>query len=132
MGHGPNPMFSHGGSFIMSKNVQSVILSSAFAGLIAGAVACGQKTESPVTPAAESSTKVETAPPPADVDVAPPTGDEKVVPVDVTTGDQPAAVPSHECKGKNECKGQGGCAVAGQNDCKGKNECKGKGGCKTS
>jgi hypothetical protein len=33
------------------------------------------------------------------------------------------------CKGLNECKGKGGCAVPGKNDCAGKNECKGKGGC---
>jgi hypothetical protein len=33
------------------------------------------------------------------------------------------------CKGMNECKGKGGCAVAGKNDCQGKNECKGQGGC---
>jgi hypothetical protein len=33
------------------------------------------------------------------------------------------------CKGMNECKGQGGCAVEGKNDCKGQNECKGQGGC---
>ncbi len=33
------------------------------------------------------------------------------------------------CMGKNECKGQGGCAVPESNDCAGKNECKGKGGC---
>lgn len=36
----------------------------------------------------------------------------------------------HECKGKNACKGHGGCA-AGDNGCKGKNSCKGKGGCNT-
>jgi hypothetical protein len=33
------------------------------------------------------------------------------------------------CKGLNECKGKGGCAVPGKNDCAGKNECKAKGGC---
>ena len=33
------------------------------------------------------------------------------------------------CKGKNDCKGKGGCAVAGKHDCAGKNECKGQGGC---
>ena len=43
-----------------------------------------------------------------------------------------AEIPAHACKGKNECKGQGGCAVKDQNDCKGKNPCKGKGGCKTA
>ena len=37
----------------------------------------------------------------------------------------------HDCKSKNECKGQGGCQ-SGDNGCKGKNSCKGKGGCSTS
>lgn len=36
----------------------------------------------------------------------------------------------HSCKGKNDCKGQGGCST-GDNGCKGKNSCKGKGGCAT-
>ncbi len=34
----------------------------------------------------------------------------------------------HDCAGKNECKGQGGCKT-GDNGCAGKNSCKGKGGC---
>jgi hypothetical protein len=33
------------------------------------------------------------------------------------------------CKGKNDCKGKGGCSVAGKHDCAGKNDCKGQGGC---
>lgn len=37
----------------------------------------------------------------------------------------------HDCKGKNACKGQGGCG-SGDNGCKGKNSCKGKGGCSTA
>jgi hypothetical protein len=36
----------------------------------------------------------------------------------------------HSCKGKNDCKGQGGCSSS-DNGCKGKNSCKGKGGCAT-
>jgi hypothetical protein len=36
----------------------------------------------------------------------------------------------HSCKGKNTCKGTGGCKT-GDNGCKGKNSCKGKGGCAT-
>jgi hypothetical protein len=35
----------------------------------------------------------------------------------------------HDCAGKNECKGQGGCK-SGDGGCAGKNSCKGKGGCK--
>ena len=34
----------------------------------------------------------------------------------------------HDCKGKNACKGQGGCGTS-DNGCKSKNSCKGKGGC---
>jgi hypothetical protein len=41
------------------------------------------------------------------------------------------ATTQHDCKGNNECKGQGGCKT-GDNGCKGQNSCKGKGGCKTS
>ena len=36
----------------------------------------------------------------------------------------------HSCKGKNDCKGTGGCST-GDQGCKGKNTCKGKGGCAT-
>ena len=35
---------------------------------------------------------------------------------------------THDCAGKNDCKGVGGCKTA-DHDCKGKNSCKGKGGC---
>ena len=38
---------------------------------------------------------------------------------------------SHDCAGKNTCKGKGGCKT-GDNGCKGKNSCKGKGGCATN
>ncbi|MCH2108168.1 MAG: hypothetical protein MK135_02475 [Polyangiaceae bacterium] len=44
----------------------------------------------------------------------------------------PTAALTHDkecCMGKNDCKGQGGCAVPEGNDCAGKNECKGQGGC---
>ena len=34
----------------------------------------------------------------------------------------------HECRGKNDCKGQGGCGTK-EAGCQGKNDCKGKGGC---
>jgi hypothetical protein len=36
----------------------------------------------------------------------------------------------HDCKGKNACKGQGGCGTSDKG-CKGKNSCKGHGGCST-
>ena len=35
---------------------------------------------------------------------------------------------THDCAGKNSCKGKGGCKT-GDNKCAGKNSCKGKGGC---
>jgi hypothetical protein len=68
------------------------------------------------------------------------------------TADSSAAVAphQHDCKGKNECKGMGGCKMSKKDlktaakkqgiamdkagkahDCKGKNECKGLGGCKS-
>ena len=37
----------------------------------------------------------------------------------------------HVCKGRNQCKGQGGCGT-GDGGCAGKNSCKGKGGCASS
>jgi hypothetical protein len=37
---------------------------------------------------------------------------------------------THDCAGKNSCKGKGGCKT-GDNGCAGKNGCKGKGGCAT-
>ncbi len=62
--------------------------------------------------------------------------------------DPGAASAKHACRGLNECRGQGGCAVTGAqlkelaakagvpldsagspHDCKGKNACKGLGGC---
>jgi hypothetical protein len=35
---------------------------------------------------------------------------------------------THDCAGKNTCKGKGGCK-SGDGGCAGKNTCKGKGGC---
>ena len=32
-------------------------------------------------------------------------------------------LPKHSCKGKNDCKGQGGGKNAGKNSCKGKGDC---------
>lgn len=49
-----------------------------------------------------------------------------------TSSETPVSAPDADkecCMGKNDCKGQGGCAVPGGNDCAGKNECKAKGGC---
>jgi hypothetical protein len=43
----------------------------------------------------------------------------------ILTQDDPQKLPKHSCKGKNDCKGQGG------GDNPGKNACKGQGGCAT-
>lgn len=53
-------------------------------------------------------------------------GAKLLAPARAFAGDDKA--PKHVCKGKNECKGQGGCK-SGDNGCAGKNSCKGKGGC---
>jgi hypothetical protein len=45
-----------------------------------------------------------------------------------TFADKEKKGATHDCAGKNACKGQGGCKT-GDNGCKGKNSCKGKGGC---
>jgi hypothetical protein len=53
-------------------------------------------------------------------------------PADAPGASDPAAAAAGAkecCKGNNECKGKGGCAVEGKNDCAGKNECKSAGGC---
>ncbi len=46
---------------------------------------------------------------------------------DAGTPSQSTTLPKHSCKGKNDCKGQGG----GDAKHAGKNSCKGKGACAT-
>ena len=43
-------------------------------------------------------------------------------------GKNECATAKHDCKGKNDCKSQGGCKTDA-NECNSKNACKGKGGC---
>ena len=117
----------------MSKPAQSALLTSALAGLMAGAVACGGSTPAPEKSGSDKATAEKT-------DGGQHDHDEKHAAEDDeeksdgeqahADGEQPHEMKSHACKGKNPCKGQGGCAVEGQNECKGKNPCKGKGGCK--
>jgi hypothetical protein len=58
-------------------------------------------------------------------------GTAKVVKAGLRYAAQDKTPPAkHSCKGKNDCKGTGGCST-GDNGCKGKNSCKGKGGCAT-
>ncbi len=84
----------------MNKSTRLLITSAAIAGLYAGAFAV--KTYA------------------ADATPTPKAGTADTAKKD--------AAASHECKGKNACKGQGGCG-ASDNGCKSKNSCKGKGGC---
>jgi hypothetical protein len=41
----------------------------------------------------------------------------------VLAQDNPPAPSKHSCKGKNDCKGQGGGKHPGKNSCKGKGDC---------
>jgi hypothetical protein len=40
-----------------------------------------------------------------------------------TMADAEKALPKHACKGKNDCKGQGGGKTPGENSCKGQGGC---------
>ncbi len=89
-----------------STSVNTLALAAAFAGLLGGTSARlnAQPTHQGSTPTVNASSN-------AGVLVAQDT--------------QTDNLPKHSCKGKNDCKGQGGGANPG------KNSCKGKGGCAT-
>ena len=98
-------------------NLGKTLASVASAGLLVGAVGCGNKAapaESPSAPAADASSESMPA-----------------MGGDMGGMDHNAMAAGEKacCKGMNACKGKGGCAVEGKNACAGKNECKGKGGC---
>jgi hypothetical protein len=105
----------------MTRELQQLLLSAAIVGLTAGAAGCGSSPSSEPAGALEAKAGKGKAKHQA---AGHPAGEATAA--DAT---QPAAPAAHTCAGKNECKGQGGCKVAGQNDCKGQNPCKGKGGC---
>jgi hypothetical protein len=84
----------------MMNSTKSLALAAAFAGLLGGTTA--RLNAQPVSPNGA---------------VASPAGIQATTP----------AVPKHSCKGKNDCKGQGG----GDAKHAGKNSCKGKGACAT-
>jgi hypothetical protein len=86
----------------MKNSAQSLALAAAFAGLLGGTTARvnAQPVPSNGTPTAAQSSQ-------AGVLLAQSTPD----------------LPKHSCKGKNDCKGQGGGKHPGQNDCKGKGGC---------
>jgi hypothetical protein len=103
----------------MKLDFSKTIAALAVAGLT-GLVACGGSTPEPATPeapAAESAEAAESAPA-ADGAAAP-----------AADGATATAAGKECCKGMNECKGKGGCAVEGKHECKANNECKGQGGC---
>jgi hypothetical protein len=87
----------------MKNSTKSLALAAAFAGLLGGTSA--RLNAQPLSPNGN--------PAPAFA----PAG------VQATTPD----LPKHSCKGKNDCKGQGG----GDAKHAGKNSCKGKGACAT-
>jgi hypothetical protein len=90
----------------MKNSVQSLALAAAVAGLLGGTSVRlnAQQQTNKTTPSAQSSRAG----------------------VLLVGQDAPATdTAKHACKGKNDCKGQGGGKNAG------KNSCKGKGGCAT-
>jgi hypothetical protein len=87
----------------MKNTTQSLALAAAFAGLLGGTTV--RVNAQPVQP---NNTTATAQPSPAGVRLAQST--------------QPD-LPKHSCKGKNDCKGQGGGKHAGKNDCKGKGGC---------
>jgi hypothetical protein len=86
----------------MKNSAQSLALAAAFAGLLGGTAIRlnAQPVQPNSAPTASQSAQ-------AGVLVAQNTPDQ----------------PKHSCKGKNDCKGQGGGKHAGKNDCKGKGGC---------
>lgn len=81
----------------MSSTLSKKVAAAASAGLVLGAVGCGNQkpAQSP------------------------------------NAGSQPAAAVAEAkacCKGKNDCRGLGGCATD-NHACAGQNDCKGQGGC---
>lgn len=86
----------------MKNNTASLALAAAFAGILGGTTA--RLNAQPSTTHANGSA--------AGV---------------LLTADDKQPLPKHSCKGKNDCKGQGG----GDATHWGKNDCKGKGACAT-
>jgi hypothetical protein len=90
-----------------NRSANTLALAAAFAGLLGGTTARLQ-----AQPSQQGSTATASASSPADA---------LLVAQNSPTPD----THKHSCKGKNDCKGQGGGPDAG------KNSCKGKGGCAT-
>jgi hypothetical protein len=87
----------------MKNHTHSLALAAAFAGLLGGTTArLHAQPESPFNPAVSAQS--------ANAGV-------------MLVGQDTTSLPKHSCKGKNDCKGQGGGKNAGKNDCKGKGGC---------
>jgi hypothetical protein len=84
-------------------SAQSLALAAAFAGLLGGTT-----VRLHAQPASQSNNTLTAQPSVAGVMLA---------------GQNETALPKHSCKGKNDCKGQGGGKHPGKNDCKGKGGC---------
>jgi hypothetical protein len=89
---------------LKSTSVNTLALAAAFAGLLGG-----------------TSVRLNAQPVQGSTATASANAGVLLVAQDTTKQD----LPKHSCKGKNDCKGQGGGAHPG------KNSCKGKGGCAT-
>ena len=87
----------------MKNSAQSLALAAAFAGLLGGTTIRlnAQPVPSNGTPASSQSVHAGV----------------------LLVGQDTPALPKHSCKGKNDCKGQGGGKHPGKNDCKGKGGC---------
>ena len=97
-------------SFQMNKSMKSLMITAAVSGLLGGTAArlnateLASHTDGSTTVSAQSTQTVKAG---------------KVSFRNVQDADK----AKHSCKGKNDCKGQGGGPNAGKNDCKGKGGC---------
>jgi len=115
-------------------SMRSALLHAAAAGILAGAsLRCAPGPVGVVVAPVATEGAAHAAPQPAAT--APPQARTSVEPApkptfDPTNDEDTAAAPAaHACKGRNDCKGLGGCKTS-RHACKGQNDCKGQGGCK--
>ena len=105
-------------------NLGKTLASAASAGLLMGAIGCGDKSQAPDVPTAPAAGTASDAMQGGSDAATDAMGDAS----DAADSGIDAAAKAC-CKGMNACKGKGACHVEGANTCAGKNECKGKGGC---
>ena len=84
----------------MKTSINGLLLSAALTGLVGGTMAAAQPAPNG---AGQNSVKSSTA--------------------GVLLVGQDTKTDKHSCKGKNDCKGQGGGKDPGKNSCKGKGDC---------